>query len=227
MKKIERLISFQKEFIIYLLSPELIITSYLAFHFFTTIVDNRQGYLWGMIFYWLIGCSIPIFLWTSKRSRKLLLHIKKINWWQVLLLIVPIALALFFGPFKQRINEATVRIIILSLPYAFINAFCEEFLWRVFPELCKNETLLVYAKEDADKEFLDETYIEELAAHHFPNLSLSKLSINPKKFFRTWAIEKQGSILISGYPVFYYVGAVWMITFPLAMINASKYFQKQ
>ncbi len=201
MKKIERLISFQKEFIIYLLSPELIITSYLAFHFFTTIVDNRQGYLWGMIFYWLIGCSIPIFLWTSKRSRKLLLHIKKINWWQVLLLIVPIALALFFGPFKQRINEV--------------------------PELCKNETLLVYAKEDADKEFLDETYIEELAAHHFPNLSLSKLSINPKKFFRTWAIEKQGSILISGYPVFYYVGAVWMITFPLAMINASKYFQKQ
>jgi membrane protease YdiL (CAAX protease family) len=27
-------------------------------------------------------------------------------------------------------NEATMLIIILSLPYAFINAFCEEFLWR-------------------------------------------------------------------------------------------------
>ncbi len=130
MKKFDRLISLQKEFIIYLLPPGLIIICYLAFHFFTTIVDNREGYLWGMIFYWLIGCSIPIFLWTSKRSRKLLLQVKKINWWQGILLILPVALAFFFGPFKQRINEAATWIIILSLPYALVNAFCEEFLWR-------------------------------------------------------------------------------------------------
>jgi hypothetical protein len=26
------------------------------------------------------------------------------------------------------------------------------------------------------------------------------------------------------YPVFYYVGAVWMFTFPLSMVNAAKYF---
>ncbi|MBS1503690.1 MAG: hypothetical protein JST32_16590 [Bacteroidetes bacterium] len=31
-------------------------------------------------------------------------------------------------------------------------------------------------------------------------------------------------ILAFFYPVFYYVGALWMITFPLAMINAMKFF---
>jgi nucleotide-binding universal stress UspA family protein len=78
------------------------------------------------------------------------------------------------------------------------SVYAMKLFTYLFPELCKNETLLVYAKQDADKEFPDETYIEELAARHFPNLALSKLSMNPKKFFRTWAIEKQGSILISG-----------------------------
>ena len=32
-------------------------------------------------------------------------------------------------------------------------------------------------------------------------------------------------VLAFFYPVFYYVGAVWMITFPLAMINAAKFFK--
>jgi len=34
-------------------------------------------------------------------------------------------------------------------------------------------------------------------------------------------------VLAFFYPAFYYAGAVWMITFPLSMINAVKYFQKQ
>ena len=32
-------------------------------------------------------------------------------------------------------------------------------------------------------------------------------------------------VLAFFYPVFYYAGAVWMITFPLAMINAAKFFK--
>jgi len=32
-------------------------------------------------------------------------------------------------------------------------------------------------------------------------------------------------VLAFFYPVFYYIGAVWMITFPLAMINAIKFFR--
>lgn len=34
-------------------------------------------------------------------------------------------------------------------------------------------------------------------------------------------------ILAFFYPVFYYVGALWMITFPMAMIQAAKIFRKQ
>lgn len=68
----------------------------------------------------------------------------------------------------------------------------------LFPELCRNTTLLVYAKEEAGKELPDEVYIEELAARHFPDLTLMNLPVNPKKYFETWASEKKGSILISG-----------------------------
>ena len=34
-------------------------------------------------------------------------------------------------------------------------------------------------------------------------------------------------ILAFFYPVFYYAGAIWMITFPLAMINAAKIFKNR
>ena len=33
-------------------------------------------------------------------------------------------------------------------------------------------------------------------------------------------------VLAFFYPAFYYIGALWMFTFPLAMINAAKYFQQ-
>ncbi|MFI5185128.1 MAG: universal stress protein [Chitinophagales bacterium] len=68
----------------------------------------------------------------------------------------------------------------------------------LFPELCKNKTLLVYAKEEHEKEFPDVVYIEELAARHFPDLTLFRLPANPKQFFHKWASEKKASVLISG-----------------------------
>lgn len=68
----------------------------------------------------------------------------------------------------------------------------------LFPELCANNTLLVYAKEEASKEFPDEALIEEFAARHFPDLTLSKLQINPKQFSKKWIVDRKGSILISG-----------------------------
>jgi len=68
----------------------------------------------------------------------------------------------------------------------------------LFPELCGNETLLIYAKDDASKELPDEVYIEELASRHFPDLSLLKLKIDSKKFVETWMAGEKASILISG-----------------------------
>jgi len=68
----------------------------------------------------------------------------------------------------------------------------------LFPQLCDNKTFLVYAKEEDEKDLPDEGYIEELVTRHFPDLVLSKLSINRRKFFNKWAMEKKGSVLISG-----------------------------
>ena len=130
MKKFERLISLQKELIIYLLPPFVIISFYLVFHFFTTIASGKEAYLLGMTFYWILGCLVPAFLWINKTNRKLLLRIRRINWWQLILVLAPVSFAFLCGPFRQRINEATTMALMLSLPYACLNAFCEEFLWR-------------------------------------------------------------------------------------------------
>jgi membrane protease YdiL (CAAX protease family) len=117
-------------FIMYLFPPMLIIFNYLGFQFFVRVSGNRQGYLTGMIFYWLVWCIIPFILFVSKGNRKLLLKIKRINWWQAILLIVPVLVAIVYGPFKSRIGEASPLILSLSFIYAAANAFSEELLWR-------------------------------------------------------------------------------------------------
>jgi len=68
----------------------------------------------------------------------------------------------------------------------------------LFPELCINDTLLIYAQEDNNIEIPDQHYIEELSVRHFPTLSLSKLDINPRQFFTKWIAKQKGAILISG-----------------------------
>lgn len=130
MKNIVTRISLQREMITYLFPAALIILFYLLFHFFRVLANDKEAYLVGMIFYWLLGCLLPVFFLVSKSNRKLLLRVKKINGWQIVLLALPVVLALLFGPFRQRIHQATLVMILLSLPYAFVNAFCEEFLWR-------------------------------------------------------------------------------------------------
>jgi nucleotide-binding universal stress UspA family protein len=66
------------------------------------------------------------------------------------------------------------------------------------PELCNNNSLLIYAREDPDKEIPDQHYIEELAVRHFSKLSLLKLEINPRQFFTKWMAKQRGAILVSG-----------------------------
>lgn len=68
----------------------------------------------------------------------------------------------------------------------------------LFPELCGNETLLVYVKEEQRPGFPDETNIEELVTQHFKDLNLLKLHLNPHKFFKAWLYERKNAILIGG-----------------------------
>jgi hypothetical protein len=68
----------------------------------------------------------------------------------------------------------------------------------LFPDFEKNKTLLVYADEEGDRKIPEESYIEELAARHFPDLTIMKLELDPKKYFASWMSEKKNSILVSG-----------------------------
>lgn len=68
----------------------------------------------------------------------------------------------------------------------------------LFPDLAKNKTLLVYTNEKKSIEIPEEKNIEELAARHFPDLTIMKLNINPKKFFDKWVSEKESAIFVSG-----------------------------
>lgn len=68
----------------------------------------------------------------------------------------------------------------------------------LFPELCGHETLLVYVKEDTGAAFPEQHNIEELATQHFKNLTLTKLDINPKKFFYEWIKGNADALLVTG-----------------------------
>jgi hypothetical protein len=68
----------------------------------------------------------------------------------------------------------------------------------LFPELNIKETILVYANSDVEKDFPSQDQIEELATRHYKNLTLTKLDIDPKKYFATWLSEKPGALLVSG-----------------------------
>jgi nucleotide-binding universal stress UspA family protein len=68
----------------------------------------------------------------------------------------------------------------------------------LFPELCDNNTILVYAKDDSGEELPDEANIEELVSRHFSNLTLLKLLADPRKYFGSWLMENKGCILVSG-----------------------------
>lgn len=68
----------------------------------------------------------------------------------------------------------------------------------LLPELAGNTTMLVYVKQNEEKEIPDKILIEELAARHFRDLALLKLDGNPSKYFNSWLQEKKSAIVVSG-----------------------------
>lgn len=68
----------------------------------------------------------------------------------------------------------------------------------VMPELCDNETLLVYAATGGEAHLPDQKAIEEWAGQHFKNLRLLKLDVTPQKGFLSWLDENSNALLVSG-----------------------------
>ncbi len=67
----------------------------------------------------------------------------------------------------------------------------------LFPNLCTNKTILVYASEDTEDIPAQEN-IEELAASHFSDLAITLLNTGKRKNFSEWVLKHENPLLISG-----------------------------
>jgi len=108
------------------LLPAVMCLVFLVYrHFFIP----RFAHLLGMATYWILTLVISF----GCIGRTGLLRIVKGTephgalW---VLLIIPVALALGFGPFLKRILVVTPLVVILSLIQSFVNASLEEIFWR-------------------------------------------------------------------------------------------------
>ncbi len=88
--------------------------------------------------------------------------------------------------------------IILAYDGSEDSIFAIKQFSYLFPELSKRQTVLVYASEDRKQDFPDKILLEEFAARHFKDLTLTKLDLDPKKYFSTWMLEKESAMLVSG-----------------------------
>lgn len=68
----------------------------------------------------------------------------------------------------------------------------------LFPELCKQPTLVAYVTEKAEAGIPGEREIKELVNRHYNMPEYVNLQFDARKYFSTWIAEKQGAILVSG-----------------------------
>lgn len=87
---------------------------------------------------------------------------------------------------------------ILSYDGSESSVFAIKQFVYLLPELTDNNSMLVYISSEGEKVIPNEPYIEEFASRHFKDLTITKLDIDPKKYFATWIADKKSSILISG-----------------------------
>ena len=67
----------------------------------------------------------------------------------------------------------------------------------MFPDLCRLNTILVYAG-DEKQNIPDQDLIETLAASHFGNVTINKISEEDKEKFNEWLTEAQIHVFVSG-----------------------------
>ncbi|RYY99956.1 MAG: universal stress protein [Chitinophagaceae bacterium] len=68
----------------------------------------------------------------------------------------------------------------------------------LLPELTRNRTLVVYADKDPDHDIPDLSYLEELAARHYCDLTLTHLVVDDRNDLPAWIGEHPTAVLICG-----------------------------
>jgi membrane protease YdiL (CAAX protease family) len=110
----------------------LILTTNLVFRHASKTFGKEKGYLIGFGFYWLFWCLAIPWLLTGKDFPSLLTDRLPLfshqNWPAALLwVIVTIVTLVMYG---KSFVKAPLTLILLAIPLATLNGFCEEILWR-------------------------------------------------------------------------------------------------
>lgn len=105
----------------------------LVFNISTRWFGKETGYLLGFVVYWLLfGLIIPV-LWMGDSNLIDLLKdhtplFRYQNWPAALLwIIVTVVTLVMYG---KSFIKAPLTLILLAIPLATLNGFCEEILWR-------------------------------------------------------------------------------------------------
>lgn len=111
---------------------------------------------------------------------------------------------------KEAIHTAECPVIVMPQNFQFpaVNILTydgsESSVYAIkqfaylFPELCNQETVIVYATEEEESNIPNKDRIEELVHQHFMDSDFIKLDLDPKKYFSTWANNNRNAILVSG-----------------------------
>jgi nucleotide-binding universal stress UspA family protein len=68
----------------------------------------------------------------------------------------------------------------------------------LFPERCDMDSILVSAEEESDAEMPNAELVSELAARHFPNLTLKNAAGRDREALVDWIHARKGCLLVSG-----------------------------
>ncbi|SFD83249.1 hypothetical protein SAMN05518672_103414 [Chitinophaga sp. CF118] len=68
----------------------------------------------------------------------------------------------------------------------------------LFPHLCDNKTILLYAQHKPGEGIPDEHLIRELTTNHFSDISFYELGANPKEYLTSWLNDIDKPMLVSG-----------------------------
>jgi uncharacterized protein len=117
-----------------LIIPLLLLSSTaLVFRVGVRWLGSEAGYLLGFLFYWMVWCLLVPRLSLGREGFRSLLTdqvplFSRANWpAAAMLAVITMVTLLMYG---RDLLRAPLALVLVAIPFAVINGFCEELLWR-------------------------------------------------------------------------------------------------
>ena len=131
-----------RHYAVLLLPLVLVLSAYWVFTSLSRQFGSEKGYLLGFLYYWMFWCLLVPFLFLGKRGFASL-FVDKIpplsppNWLAAFMWAFITLVTIFM--YGREFLRAPLILILVAVPAATLNGFCEEILWRglytrMFPE---------------------------------------------------------------------------------------------